>query len=51
MIGGDQRNVFIEQNPKQENVMRKLESALEVVNHRWIKDTRGCEYNYRTGLI
>jgi hypothetical protein len=46
MVEDDQRKVFIEQNPKQNYIMRKLESALEVVNHMRIKDTRGCRYNF-----
>ncbi len=44
-IEGDQRNIFIEKNPKQEYIMRKLELALEVINHMEIKDTNGCRYN------
>jgi hypothetical protein len=47
MIEGDQRNVFIERNPKQENVMRKLELALEVINRMGIKDANGCRYNLK----
>ena len=45
-VEGDQRNVFIERNPKQEDIMRKLEPALEVINHMRIKDTSGCRYNF-----
>jgi hypothetical protein len=45
-VKGDQRNVFIERNPKQEYIMRKLESALDVINRRGIKDTRGRKYKF-----
>ena len=46
-VEGGQRNIFIERNPKQENVMRTLESALEVIDRRGIKDTNGCRYNFK----
>ncbi len=45
-VEGGQRNVFIERNPKQKYIMRKLESALNVINRMGIKDTRGCRYNF-----
>jgi len=48
-VEGGQRNVFIERNPKQEYIMRKLESALNVINRMQIKDTRGYRYNF--GLV
>jgi len=41
-----QRNVFIERNPKQEYIMKKLESALNVINRMGIKDARECRYNF-----
>ena len=47
MVEGNQRNVFIERNPKQEYIMKKLESALEVVNRMGIKDTTGFLYNFK----
>ena len=46
-VEGGQRNIFIERNPKQEKVMRTLESALEVIDRRGIKDTNGCRYNFK----
>ncbi len=42
-----QRNIFIERNPKQENVMRKLELALEVINRMRIKDANKLTYNFK----
>jgi len=45
-VEGGQRNVFIEKNPKQEYIMKNLESALNVINRMGIKDTRGCRYNF-----
>jgi hypothetical protein len=45
-VENDQRNIFIERNPKQENVMRKLELALEVLNRRGIKDANKHLYNF-----
>ena len=46
-IDGDQRNIIIERNPKQEDVMRKLESAFEVVNSLGVKDLNGRRYNFK----
>jgi len=46
MVGGDQRNIFIERNPKQEYIMKKLESVFDVITHMRIKDTRECWYNF-----
>lgn len=46
-VEGDQRNVFIERNPKQEYIMKKLESALDVANRLGMKDTNGCRYNFK----
>lgn len=45
-VENDQRNISIERNPKQENVMRKLELALEVLNRRGIKDANKHLYNF-----
>ncbi len=42
-----QRKVFIARNPKQEHIMRKLESALDVINRMGIKDTTGFLYNFK----
>ena len=47
VVEGDQRNVFIEGNLKQDYIMRRLESAPGAINHRGIKDTRGCTYNFK----
>lgn len=46
-IEGDQRNIYIERNPKQEYIMRKLESALDVINHMGIKDASGFVYDFK----
>jgi hypothetical protein len=43
----DQRNIFIERNPKQEYIMRKVESAFDVINRMRIKDRGGCRYNFK----
>jgi transposase len=42
----NQRNIFIERNSKQEYIMKKLESALDVINRMGIEDTNGCRYNF-----
>ena len=46
-VENDLRNIVIERNPKQDYIMRKLESALEVINRRGIKDTRGRSYKFK----
>jgi len=46
-VDNDQRNIFIDRNPKQENVMRKLELALEVLNRMGIKDANKLRYNFK----
>jgi hypothetical protein len=46
-VEDDQRNVVIERNPKQEDIMRKLESALDAVNCMCVKDLNGCWYNFK----
>ena len=38
---------IIERNPKQENLMGKLEFALDVINGKEIEDLNGCRYNFR----
>ena len=38
---------IIERNQKQENLMGKLESALDVINGKEIEDLNGCMYNFR----
>jgi hypothetical protein len=42
-----QRKVFIARNPKQEYIMRKLESALEIVNRMGIEDTNKLLYYFK----
>jgi len=42
-----QRKVFIARNPKQEYIMRKLESALEIVNRMEIVDTNKLSYYFK----
>lgn len=42
-----QRKVFIARNPKQEYIMRKLESVLDVINRMGTKDTTGFLYNFK----
>ena len=46
-IEDGQRNIVIEGNPKQKDVMRKLESALDVINNMRIKDLNGRRYNLK----
>ena len=46
-VEGDQRNIYIDRNPKQEYIMRKLELALEAINHMRIKGTNGYMYNLK----
>ena len=46
-VENNQRNIFIERNPKQENVMRKLDLALEVLNRMGIKDANKHMYNFK----
>jgi len=46
-VEGDQRNVFIERNPKQEYIMSKLESAFDIINRMRVEDTNGCRYNFK----
>ncbi|PXF62210.1 MAG: hypothetical protein C4B59_00950, partial [Candidatus Methanogaster sp.] len=41
------RNIFIKKNPKQRDIMKKLESALDSINYMRIKDLNGCTYNFK----
>jgi len=46
-IDGDQRNIMIERNIKQENLMKKLEFAFEIINILGIKDIYENRYNFK----
>jgi transposase len=46
-VENDQRNIFIERNPKQENIMRKLELALEALNRMGVKDVNNLMYKFQ----
>ena len=46
-VVGDQRDISIERNPKQEDIMRKLEAALDVMNRMEIEDLTGRRYNFK----
>ncbi|MGP8320366.1 MAG: hypothetical protein ACT6FD_06205, partial [Methanosarcinaceae archaeon] len=41
------RNIFIKKNPKQQDIMTNLESALDSINHMGIEDLNGCIYNFK----
>jgi hypothetical protein len=43
----DQRNIAIERNTKQENLMKKLEFAFGILNNFGIKDIYGNRYNFK----
>jgi len=45
-VGGDQRNITIERNIKQEKLMKKLDSAFDTINLMGIKDVNGYRYNF-----
>lgn len=45
-MDGDQRNVIIEGNTKQEKLMKKLDYAFETINLMGIKDINGYRYNF-----
>jgi rubrerythrin len=45
-VENGQRNVFIERNPKQKDIMRKLGLAFGVINRMGIEDTKECVYNF-----
>jgi hypothetical protein len=46
-IDADQRNIAIEKNMKQENLMKKLEFAFEILNNFGIKDIYRNRYNFK----
>jgi transposase len=46
-ISGSQRNITIERNMKQENLMKRLENAFLIVNNLGIKDLCGSKYNFK----
>ncbi len=46
-IDGDQRNITIDRNIKQEKLMKQLESAFETINFLGIKDIYGKRYNFK----
>jgi hypothetical protein len=46
-VEGGQRKVFIARNSKQEYIMRKLESALEIINRMGIEDTNKLIYYFK----
>jgi len=46
-ITNDQRHVLIESNPKQEDTMKKLTYAFDVINDMGIKDINGYRYNFQ----
>jgi len=46
-IDGDQRNIAIERNMKQETLMKKLEFAFDCINSLGIKDIYGNRYNFK----
>ncbi len=46
-IESEQRNIYIERNPKQDDMMRKLEDAFEVMNRMEIKDIDGNRYHFK----
>ena len=39
--------IYLERNPKQENIMMKLELALEDLNRMGIKDTNKLRYKFK----
>ncbi len=47
MIDGNQRNIAIERNTKQENLLKKLEFAFDCINSLGIKDIYGNRYNFK----
>lgn len=46
-INGNQRNIMIQRNIKQEILMKKLEFAFEILNNFWTKDLYGNRYNFK----
>lgn len=45
-VENNQRTILIKKNPKQKKVMRKLESALDIINNMNIEDLKKCKYNF-----
>ena len=45
-IENGRRNIFIKRNPKQQDIMEKLELALDSINHMGVEDLNGCTYNF-----
>ena len=45
-IDNDCRNIVIKKNPKQLDIMKKLESALIVINDMKLKDMNGYQYKF-----
>ncbi len=46
-IKHDQRHVLIESNPKQEDTMKKLRYAFDVITDMGIKDINGYRYHFQ----
>jgi len=46
-IEGGQRHVCIVRNPKQADMMRKLEYAFDILNHMEINDLQGHKYHFQ----
>jgi hypothetical protein len=46
-IEGEQRHVCIMRNPKQADMMKKLEYAFDVLNHMEINDLQGYRYYFQ----
>jgi hypothetical protein len=47
MIDSNQRNIMIERNEKQEDLMKRLESAFKILNNFGCKDIFGNRYNFK----
>lgn len=45
-VEGEHRYVLIARNPKQDNIMKKLEHAFDVINHMGISDIDGYRYHF-----
>jgi len=46
-VKSDQRNIVIEKNPKQKKIMRKLESAVNIINYKEVEDLNGYKYHFK----
>lgn len=46
-VESDQRNIVIEKNPKQKKIMRKLESAVNIINYKEVEDLNGYKYHFK----